>query len=186
MPQELANLPGRLARRDGAARRLGDPGRLGAMDYSVEVSRRPARIVDRSGSAVDAVFFLHGSAVHPEGHETLAERLNDSGVRFLPCEIEDGIVELVRLDWIAYVEIAGLPHELPDLDEMGAYRAPVGLDLVSGESFDGELVYLAPPSAARVSDLLNRDDPRFLTLLRRGRTLYVNRDAIFRVRFDTR
>ncbi len=155
------------------------------MDYSVDVKRRPARVVDRSGSALDIVVFLHGSSTRPDGFEPLIERLNAEDVAFLPCEI-DGGVELLRLDWLAYVEIAGLPPELPDLEDMGAYREALNLDLVSGESFEGELVYLAPPTAARVSDVVNRPEPRFLTLLRRGRTVYLHRHAIYRVHFDAR
>ena len=152
------------------------------MDLTIQVERVAASVVDRKGRASEIVFFLHTVSPHLFATETVADRLNDPQTRFLPGEVA-GRTELVRLSSLSYVEIHGLPPEIERLEEIGAVHTKVELELDCGDRLAGELVYEAPPTTERVSDLLNSRATRFLLLASDGRTLFVQCDAIARVRF---
>lgn len=151
------------------------------MDLTLEVERVAASVVDRRGRAKELVFFLHSTSPRRFAHETVADRLNDPDTRFMPCERE-GRTELIRLSSLSYVEIHGMAPELERLEEIGAVRSKVELELDCGDTLTGELLYEAPPRADRVSDLLNSRAARFLLLTTDGRTLFVRRDAVAWVR----
>lgn len=151
------------------------------MSYAIEVGRVTASIVDRRGQRFEAAVFLHTVSPHLFAAETVADRLNDPEIEFLPCEIE-GRTELLRLAAICYVELAETAPEVERSDEVGAVHARVRLELCCGETLEGELIYEAPAFTDRVSDLLNDRPPRFVLLASNGRTLFVRRDAIDRVR----
>lgn len=152
------------------------------MDLTIQVERVAASVVDRNGRSSDLVFFVHTVSPHLFAAETVADRLNDPETSFLPCEAE-GHTELVRLSSLCYVEIHGLAPEIERLEEIGAARTRVELELDCGDSLAGELVYETPPTTDRVSDLLNSRATRFVLLADGDRTLFVRRDAIARVRF---
>jgi hypothetical protein len=151
------------------------------VSYAVEVQPVPVRLHTVDGGTVEAEVFLHtvGESGRPE---TLGDRLNDPHLRFLPCRIA-GRVELVHLDRLAYVEaLAPLP-ELQELEEVGAARQPVEVDLAHGPALQGTLVYSRPAGSQRVSDLLNLGEERFLLLVVDAeKSLYVRRDELLRVR----
>lgn len=151
------------------------------MDLTLQVERVEASIVDRKGRSSDVVLFLHTVSPHLFATETVADRLNDPDSRFLPAEV-GGRTELLRLGSLSYVEVPGLAPEIERLDEIGAVHARVELELDCGQRLDGELIYEAPPETQRVSDLLNSRSTRFLLLASGGRTLFVHRDAVARVR----
>ena len=151
------------------------------MDLTIQVERVAASIVDKKGRSSELVFFLHTVSPHLFATETVADRLNDPDTRFLPCEI-DGRTELIRLSSLSYVEIHGLAPEMERLQEIGAVHSDVELELDCGDSLVGELLYEAPPTTDRVSDLLNSRATRFLLLASGDRTLFVRRDAVARVR----
>jgi hypothetical protein len=146
----------------------------------LEVSGVVARVVPIHGEPLEAVFFLRPTGAQGRTSETLGERLAEPGVRFIPTEIDGGI-SFLRLSSLAYVEHFGELTELARLAELGAWREPVEISLVSGERLSGDLVYLMPPDRRRVSDLLN-DAGRFLLLVDDNYARYVNRDAIEQVR----
>jgi hypothetical protein len=52
---------------------------------------------------------------------------------------------------------------------------------MTGEVLEEELLALAPPERCRLSDILNRGET-FVPLAAPGRTLYVHRDAMARIR----
>lgn len=149
-------------------------------EYALEVCRRPARLAGFDGSAAEALLFLRAASPRGPRSETVLERLNDLDGDFLPCEL-DGEMVLVNLSWIAYVEVDTGPGD-EQTAERGLRRAPVAIDLVSGETLDGELVYVAHPGRARVSDVLNAASERFVRLAAPGCERYVRRAAILRAR----
>ncbi len=151
------------------------------MDLTLQVERVAASIVDRRGRSSEVAFFLHTVSPHLYATETVADRLNDPEIRFLPCEIGSR-TELVRLSSLSYVEIHGLVPEMERLEEIGAVHAGVELELDCGDTLAGELIYEAPPTTDRVSDLLNSRSTPFLLLASGTRTLFVRRDAVARVR----
>lgn len=153
------------------------------MDLTIQVERLAATVVDEKGRSSELAFFLHTVSPHLFATETVADRLNDPAVRFLPCET-DGRTELIRLSSLSYVEVHGLTPELERLHEIGAVRTEVEVELNCGDSLAGELIYEAPSNTDRVSDLLNSRATRFLLLASGERTLFVRRDAISRVRFQ--
>jgi len=147
-------------------------------EYALAVRRRPARLKGFDGDSARAVLFLRAASARGPREETVLERLNALDGDFLPCEI-DGGVALVNLSWIAYVEVDAPAAEE---DEPGLRRAPATLDLVSGERLAGDLVYVARPGRARVSDILNAAGDRFVRFASPGLERFVRRDAILRVR----
>lgn len=138
------------------------------------------RLVTVAGTELRGQLFLHAAADLGGRLQTISGRLAE-GARFLPLSV-DGKVELVRADWIAYLEVAGATAEIVELEEIGASRAAAELELVTGETLGGDLLYLLPPGGNRVSDLLNAPAPDFLLLAGGGVTRYVRRDALARVR----
>lgn len=147
----------------------------------LEVERSPVTLALLDGQRLEVEVFLHrGSDRHP-GAETLLDRLNDPREHFLPCRRGDR-EELIHLAHLAYVELAGPAPELEDMDQLGADHEEVELLLASGEVLEGELVYLAPASRRRISDLLNHPEEPFLLLAGPRASRYVHRAAVVRVR----
>ena len=87
----------------------------------------------------------------------------------------------MRIASVIYFECPPDLPEIAGLRAVGAQAEPVEIELVTGELARGALLCLAPPNRRRLSDLLNASDP-FLLLIDARRALYVNRDAIARVR----
>jgi hypothetical protein len=148
--------------------------------YNMQMQKAPVRLVLFDGKELRGDLFLHAMADEAGRTETIGARLGAEGARFLPLASE-GRVQLVRTNWIAYLEVAGTPPEIAELDELGANRATVALELVTGETLCGDLLYLPPAGTSRISDLLNAPGPRFLLLVVGGLTRYVQRDALARV-----
>lgn len=151
------------------------------MSLEIKVTRLAARMVDVEGRQTDAAFFLHSVGLHATREESLGERLNEDGCRFLPCDV-DGKKRLVSVGRIAYIEIAGSTADLDDHEQAGAHHTPFDALLVTGEHLSGELVHESPPTSNRLSDVLNRPGGRFVLAVRAGHTLYLNREAIASVR----
>jgi len=149
--------------------------------YTIDVYRLPVRLVTLAGSSFEGKLFLRSEGEHHLGPETVRERLNDPEATFLPCEIGER-VELVRLTGLAYVEHWGPLPEVEAEEEMGAERPSVEMLLDSGEVLAGTLVYILPPERHRVLDHLNSPNLRFFVLRRGEATLYINRQAVLRVR----
>jgi len=138
------------------------------------------RVVSLSGDARDVDVFL-GPALHRHCEtETLGERLNAEGLRFLPVASGER-VELLQLDYIADVQLEGIAPEVSRLDDMGASRKAVTVHLSTGDMLKGDLVYVMPRGQPRVSDVLNSPGNQFLLLVETGRSHYVNRKAVVRV-----
>lgn len=144
------------------------------------MQKAPVRLVLRNGTELRGDLFLHATADEAGRTETVGARLAAEGAHFLPLAA-DGRVQLIRTNWIAYLEVAGTPPEIAELEEIGASRATVALELVTGETLCGDLLYLPPSGTNRVSDVLNAPGPKFLLLVVGGLTRYVQRDALARV-----
>lgn len=146
----------------------------------LEVSRLPVTVVPIFGGGFEANLFLRPAGAQGRMLETLADRLEEPGVRFLPVEIE-GAIEFLQVASIAYVEHEGALPEMSRLADMGAWRESVEITLSNGNELSGDLVYLMPPERRRISDLLN-DGGRFVFLVDDTHARYVARNAIERVR----
>ena len=150
------------------------------MSYAVQVAPLAVRLVDFQGRSSDGTVFLHGPGERAGDAETLGGRLNDPRAPFLPFRAGDRL-ELVHLEWVAYVETAASLPEVELRREIGARRARVELELVTGERLAGEFVYVLPAGGSRISDLLNGGGERFLLLVDGETTRYVQRRALVRV-----
>lgn len=151
------------------------------MSLALETREAPVRIVELDGRQTEGALFLHTLGDQESRLETISRRLNDVEATFLPVRVNGGI-DLVHLAWVAYVAADGRSGDVGRLEEVGARRAPVTLELAHGETVTGELLYAAPADQSRVSDLLNSGGERFLLLLAPDSTLYVHRAAIRRAR----
>jgi|GEM_PF-6048987 len=152
------------------------------MSYEVRIQTVPARVVDFAKNSMKVEFFVAESS-GPWGRESLSERLNRETTTFLACRIDDER-ELLNVSHIAYVEMLTEPLKLSELDEIGARSEEVQLELVTDEIVRGHVRFEAREED-RLSDLLNSGGGRFLLLSDGERTLYVQRDAIRRVRFTS-
>ena len=150
------------------------------MSSRLKVAGVTAKVVKIRGDTVEVVFFLRPTGAQGRSTETLGDRLAEPGARFIPVEIDERI-NFLNVATIAYVEHFGELSEMAKFAELGAWREPVEITLVSGEELTGDLVYLLPPERRRVSDLLN-EEGRFVLLVEDALVRYVNRDAIARVR----
>lgn len=146
--------------------------------YVLESHPAPATLLDAAGRSRSGVFFLRSGGA-PARVESLVDLLNDGERRFLPFESDEGI-ELLAVDSLVYVEFELPEQQARELDEVGAIRTPIEIEVAGGRRLTGALVHEAPPSARRVSDLLNYLHDRFLTLLDGDRAWAVRREAILR------
>ena len=150
------------------------------IDPPTQRHRVAVRLVALDGTAMDGEIFLQAAAYEADRLETLSAKLSDQRLRFLP--VGDGHrVRLVRSRWIAYLEVAGAPGEIAELEAVGARREPVEMELVTGETLRGDLIFLPPSGNNGVFDLLNAPGDRFLILVDAERTRYVQREALTRV-----
>lgn len=148
--------------------------------YKQSVAGIAAEVILWDGESFMTSFYLRLASAQGTGRETLGERLNDPATRFLPCKIGDQ-VELMSLNWISYVRVAGTLPEVAQLEEVGAVRQRGRVVVQSGYVLDGEFLYVQPSARARLSDHLNFSVERFLLYLAPAAVLYINRDAIVRV-----
>ncbi len=149
------------------------------MSYAIEVRKAPVRIQGIRGDDFDAEVFLHAARPHDPGVETISDRLNSVEEHFLPFGTDLGI-QLIRLEAIAYLECVEPGPELKRMEEVGAARIRVELDLATGDHLMGDLL-CELAVGHRLSDYLNTDDRRFLLMHQDSRVLFVNKNVIDRV-----
>jgi hypothetical protein len=148
--------------------------------YKQSVAGIAAEVILWDGESIMTSFYLRLASAQGGGRETMGERLNDPGTRFLPCKVGDQ-VELLSLNWISYVRVSGILPEVSHLEEVGAVRQRARVTVQSGYVLDGEFLYVLPSARCRLSDLLNLSEERFLLFLAPAAVMYINRDAIVRV-----
>ncbi len=156
--------------------RSGPP--IAESQFVLEAQRMPATVFDASGSEREGVFFLRSGGA-PAHVESLFDLLNDAGKPFLPFESGDGI-ELVAVENLAAVGFRLPAAEASFLDEIGAGRTALEIELLTGRRLAGVLVHEAPATARRPSDVLNFLRTPFLMLLAEDRAYAVRRGAILR------
>ena len=151
------------------------------MSLRVEVDQLRARVLTVGGESMEALLFVHrldGALAAPE---RVRRRLNDPKTAFLPCEANDES-RLLQVDRVAYVAFEdGVSDGALD-GEAGASRTDLTLDLVTGKTLRGTLIYHGKPGD-RASDFLNSGADRFLLVLTDLGVAYVNLRAIEQIRF---
>jgi hypothetical protein len=148
--------------------------------FVLAAQRMPATVLDLAGREHEGVFFLRSGGM-PSRVESLFDLLNDEEKRFLPFETGDGI-EFVPVDAIVAVGFQLPAEEALLLDEVGALRGELEIEVVTGRTLTGVLAHEAPATARRLSDILNFVRTRFVTLLAAERAYAVRIGAILRVR----
>lgn len=157
--------------------RSGPP--IAESQFVLEAQRMPATVFDASGGEREGVFFLRSGGM-PARVESLFDLLNDPAKPFLPFATADGI-ELVAVENLAAVRFRLPAEEASFLDEIGAGRTALEIELLTGRKLTGVLVHEAPATVRRPSDVLNFLPTRFLMLLAEDRAYAVRRGAILRV-----
>jgi len=151
------------------------------MSLRLEVDQLRARLLTVGGQTMDALLFIHRREGGPAAPERVRRRLNDPKNSFLPCEADDES-RLLQVDRIAFVAFAeGVSDGALD-GEGAASRAELTLDLVTGKTIQGTLLYDGKPGD-RASDFLNSSADRFLLVLSDLGVTYINRRAIEQIRF---
>lgn len=151
--------------------------------FGIAATLLPVRLVFQWGEAVAGVLHLRDTPGPSGEREGLGARLNEPGAPFLPFSPAGAgrRLQLVHRNAVAYVEHPGELPEIARLRALGAVAHAVEVDLTTGELLQGELLAIAPPDRRRLSDVLNQGET-FLSLVDAGRTLYLHRDAVARVR----
>jgi hypothetical protein len=148
--------------------------------YKLGVAGVSAEVILWSGESITASFYLRLASASGVGRETLGERLNDPGTRFIPCKADER-VELLNLDWISYIRVAGAIPEVAQREQLGATRQWARIAMQSGYLLEGQFLCVLPSARARLSDLLNVSTERFLLFLAPAAALYINRKSIVRI-----
>jgi len=148
--------------------------------FALEAQRMPATVLDLAGREREGEFFLRSGGV-PAHRERLIDLLNDEEKRFLPFATGGGI-EFLPVDAMVAVGFRLPAEDFLLLDEVGALRSALEIEMVTGRTLSGVLVHEAPESARRLSDVLNFARTRFVTLLAADRAYAVRLGAILRVR----
>jgi hypothetical protein len=152
-----------------------------AENLQVGVAGITTQVMFLDGKSLTVSFYLRLSGAVSPGRETLGERLNDPGTHFLACKVEER-VEILNLSAISMIRV---PRALPEIEaqeRLGAVRQSARIALACGETLLGDFLCVPPSARARLSDLLNLADQRFLLFLtEEGQGVYLQRDAIVRV-----
>jgi hypothetical protein len=151
----------------------------GADNLKVGVAGITSRVTFLDGKPLVVSFYLRLSGT-PAGRETLGERLNDPETRFLACKVDER-VEILNLSAISLIRVQGALPEIEAQERQGAVRRAARVAMRCGETLRGEFLCVASSTRARLSDLLNAPDQRFLLFLTEGRGVYLRREAIVRV-----
>jgi hypothetical protein len=152
----------------------------GTDNLKVGVAGITSQIVFRDGKPLTVSFYLRLAGAGMAGRETLGERLNDPGTRFLACKVDER-VEILNLSAISLIRVMGALPEIAAQERQGAIRQPARVAMGCGETLRGEFLCVAPSTRVRLSDLLNAPDRRFLLFLAEGRGIYLRREDIVRV-----
>lgn len=149
--------------------------------YKIGVAGITAQVTFWNGKSLSCSFYLRlAGSSSTSNRETLGERLNDPHTRFLACKVDER-VELVSLKAISFIRVPGTLPEAEMQEQLGAIRQPARVTLACGYSLNGDFFSIMPSARARLSDLLNLTDERFLLFLAPGGTVYIQRDSIVRV-----
>ncbi len=103
---------------------------------------------------------------------------------FLPAkDLLEGVWCVFNKDTLIWAALSSLLTEpSPDEpDELFDHRKRVKVELVTGETLDGEFLYSAPAEQSRVADYLNNLPGRFFHLWATGCLYLVNRAYVLRV-----
>jgi hypothetical protein len=101
---------------------------------------------------------------------------------FLPArDLETGGWETLNARAVVWIGVSRLEAEAESSgDELFDYRKLVRVELEGCDALEGEILYSAPETSARVVDVLNRRE-RFLRLWSGDRVFLVNKGSILRV-----
>jgi hypothetical protein len=109
--------------------------------------------------------------------------LLEHGTTFLPArDSTTGIWEIANRDLIVFVRVplAASADDVDETDELYDIRQPVRVDLTTGESISGELLYSAAETLTRVTDYMNQTE-RFFRLWTEEDLLLVQKRFVARV-----
>jgi hypothetical protein len=138
-----------------------------SMSFRVDKTKRGAQILLVDGTHLAGHFFLSPYSPVHGGGERVLDLLTGDAV-FLPFQLRDGGVVLIRRDLVAVVSLAQgeMDEELPFVR-----KAAVAVSLVSGETMEGDLYVDAPENRSRISDFFNHCEDFFY--LQVGETQYL-------------
>ena len=139
----------------------------------------PVEIALEGGRYESVELFLSTLSGAHSGAETLDEALNRKR-DFLPVrsnETEQTI--LIRRGAIRMVTVSDeVAAEIRPHEESGSFVDLVRLELSGGETVEGTLATLLPPTKPRLSDYFNCGEPDFVPVAVEAGVSFVNRDFI--------
>lgn len=107
--------------------------------------------------------------------------LLEHGTSFLPArDSTTGAWEIINRDLIVFVRVALATFSGDDGDELFDISQPVRVDLTTGESISGELLYSAAETLTRVTDYMNQRE-RFFRLWTEEDLLLIQKPFVARV-----
>lgn len=109
--------------------------------------------------------------------------LLERGTTFLPArDMTTGVWEILNRDLVVWVRVAlaSFADDEESTDELFDIRQRVRVDLSSGETLDGELLYSAAETLTRVTDYMNQTE-QFFRLWTEEDLLLVRKSFVARV-----
>lgn len=109
--------------------------------------------------------------------------LLERGTTFLPArDMATGVWEILNRDLVVWVRVAlaSFAEDEESSDELFDIRQRVRVDLSSGETLTGELLYSAAETLTRVTDYMNQTD-QFFRLWTEDDLLLVRKSFVARV-----
>ncbi|MGK2856729.1 MAG: hypothetical protein ACSLFQ_05925 [Thermoanaerobaculia bacterium] len=145
------------------------------MDFRVPMVEMEVTVAMTETEPLVGVIFLSPYSHRHEGFETVDEYLNGDRA-FFPMTM-GGVSKLVNRDQILWLRAPRYPGEVA----YAAAEADVILEMIDGMRVEGMFEIARPIGQARISDVLNNDRDRFVSLRDGDESYYANKRFIRQV-----
>lgn len=146
-------------------------------DYRIEKVRCPVTVVLTDGECIAGDIFLSTMSRFRAEPQGPAEFLNEPEAYFALAAV-DGRSMLVAKENVERVETL---READGPGESSRHGLTIGLTLVNGAVFEGDVFLDTPTGRSRLLDYLNAHRGQFFQMIQPDRLLFINRRAITHV-----
>lgn len=146
------------------------------MTFKIDTLKKKAAVLFPDNNRLEGSFFVSPQSPNHAGSEYLSELL-ENDKRFLPFELLDGKVELLRkknIVWL-HLEEDDLYKNLPDAGQIAAR-----IRFLSGDTMEGNVFSDLPESQSRLSDFIN-SGKEFFYMRSDNKDYFINARFITRV-----
>jgi len=140
----------------------------------IDKFKRQATLRVSTGGNLDVNFFLNYSSETRQGRELIIDVLN-SDRSFIPLEdvLKD---EILMIGKNRFMDVELLERDLLP-ETLEGQKIPVQIELINGDTLEGNFFTDLPPDKLRLSDFLNHT-PQFIYLCRDQHDIILNKEYI--------